>query len=291
MGRLPQGFMTSHRIRRAEAAAARKACDWLVTIRPDQLRDEHHIQRLFALGAFSAAHPRAFRVAGIDLPRVASTLPDFVWHSCPGDPFFAIAAGRLLARRSISLQTLEELRKGLCRVLFGDRQNAAATPLWADLLLEKGRGYQPQMPASNLPRLGTLLDGGREILIEACRVLMHASSCGTVPVAATHLIGVLRMLCVSYARNFDIQMVCRLLRTCAYLGIAETIQCTWAREWLLHQQQPDGRFGLLEVEASRAGRTLDTLDLYFVSTVEAVWTITELASPGVIVRRPQKASN
>jgi hypothetical protein len=113
---------------------------------------------------------------------------------------------------------------------------------------------------------------------------MHASSCGTVPLAAVHLNGVLPMLCVSYARSFDIQMVCRLLRSCAYLGIAGAIQCTWAREWLLHQQQQDGRFGLLEMEASRAGQRLDASDLYFVYTVEAVWTIAELNSRGVIVR-------
>jgi hypothetical protein len=115
---------------------------------------------------------------------------------------------------------------------------------------------------------------------------MHASSCGTVPVAAAHLTGALQMLCVSYARSYDVQMVCRLLRSCAYLGVAGAIQCTWAREWLLHQQQPDGRFGLLEVEASRAGRNLESFDLYFVGTVEAVWTIAELTSRGIIVRGP-----
>jgi hypothetical protein len=284
VGRVSQRFMTAQRILRREEAAARKACDWLVTIPPDQLSAEHHIQRLFALGAFSTAHPRAFRIANIDLRRLADALPEFVWHRCPGDPFFAVAAGRLLARRPVGLETFDELRKGLCGVLFPGEQNAAATPLWADLLLEKGKGYLPPKPAANLPELGTLLDGDREIVIEACRVLMHASSCGTVPVAAAHLDSALRMLCVSYARSFDIQMVCRLLRSCAYLGIAGAVQCAWAREWLLHQQQPDGRFGLLEMEALRAGRSPEALDLHFVCTVEAVWTIAELTSRGVIVR-------
>ena len=276
--------MTVQGILRREEAAARKGCDWLVTIPTDPLSAEQHIQRLFALGAFSAAHPRAFRLANIDLGRLAGALPEFVWHRCPGDPFFAVAAGRLLATQPVSLETFDELKKGLRSVLFGEEQDAAATPLWADLLLEKRNGYLPPKSAPDLPELGLLLDGDRETVIEACRVFMHASSCGTVPLAAVHLNGVLPMLCVSYARSFDIQMVCRLLRSCAYLGIAGAIQCTWAREWLLHQQQQDGRFGLLEMEASRAGQRLDASDLYFVYTVEAVWTIAELNSRGVIVR-------
>jgi hypothetical protein len=138
---------------------------------------------------------------------------------------------------------------------FGDEQNAAAMPLWTDLLLEKRKRRLPTKPAANLPELGTLLDGDREIVIESCGVLMHASSCGTVSLAAAHLNSGLPLLCVSYARSFDIQMVCRLLRSCAYLGIAGAIQCTWAREWLLHQQQRDGRFGLLEMEARAPDET------------------------------------
>lgn len=276
--------MTAQRIRRSEVTAARKGCEWLVTIPPDQLNAERHIQRLFAVTGFAAAHPGAFRVADMNLRRLAGALPGFAWHLCPGDPFFAVAAGRLLARRSIRLEIFDELRRGLCTVLFGDEQNAAATSLWADLLLKRVNGWVPSIPPSSLPELGTILDCDRESLIETCRVLMHASSCGTVSVAAAHLAGILPMLCVSYARSFDIQMVCRLLRTCAYVGITGAIQCTWAREWLLHQQHPDGRFGLLEVEASRAGRSLDALDLYFVCTVEAIWTIAELTSPGFIVR-------
>jgi hypothetical protein len=281
--------MTVQSILRREETAGRKGCDWLATIPPDQLSADQHIQRLFALGAFSAAHPRAFRLANIDLRRLAGALPEFVWHRCPGDPFFAVAASRLLARHPVGLETFDELRKGLRAVLFGEEQDGTATPLWADLLLEKGKSYLPPKPAENLPELGTLLDGDREIIIEACRVLMHASSCGTVPLAAAPLNSGLPMLCVSYARSFDIQMVCRLLRSCAYLGIAEAIQCTWAREWLLHQQQQDGRFGLLEMEASRAGKSLNASDLYFVCTVEAIWTIAELTSRGVIVRRARQS--
>jgi hypothetical protein len=280
--------MTPRRILRTEAAAARKGCNWLIAMPSNQLRTEHHIQRLFAVSTVSAAHPIVSGVAGMNLRQLAGAVPAFVWHRCPADPFFAIAACRLLARRSVELASLEELKKGLRTVLFGDEQNAAATRLWADLLLEKRRGDLPGMPESKLPELGTILDGNREALIEACRVLMHESSCGTVPVAAAHLVGALPMLCVSYARSFDIQMVCRLLRSCAYLGISETIQCIWAREWLLHQQHPDGRFGLLEVEASRAGRNLDALDLQFVCTIEAIWTLAELACPGVIVRGASK---
>ncbi len=135
--------MTVQRILRREETAGRKGCDWLATIPPDQLSAEQHIQRLFALGAFSAAHLRAFRLANIDLRRLAGALPEFVWHRCPGDPFFAVAASRLLARHPVGLETFDELRKGLRAVLFGEEQDGTATPLWADLLLEKGKSYLP----------------------------------------------------------------------------------------------------------------------------------------------------
>jgi hypothetical protein len=272
-------------ISRAEIRSARKACEWLARIPSDRLTAEQHIQRIFVVSAFAIARPAVFRKTKIDLTRLASELPKFPWRRSPGDPFFAIAAYRLLTSLSIITETLAEITKAVQSVLFGVEQNELATPLWADLLLPRdGNGHVPSASAPNLADLATLLGGDRELVMETCRVLMHTSCCGTIPVQAPHLDSALPLLCVSYARSFDVEAVCRLLRACAYIGIGGSTQCRWAREWLLHQQQSDGRFGLLDLEAQRGGWSSEPVDLNLLPTMEALWSLSELTSPGILVR-------
>ncbi|HEY6344769.1 MAG TPA: hypothetical protein VIY49_25005 [Bryobacteraceae bacterium] len=212
-------------------------------------------------------------------------MPKFALRRCPGDPFFAVAAHRLLTSLGLSAETLAEVTKAVQTILFGVEQNELATPLWANLLLPTdGNGNLPFVSAPNLADLATLLGGDRELVMETCRVLMHTSCCGTIPVQAPHLDSALPLLCVSYARSFDVEAVCRLLRACAYIGIADSTQCRWARAWLLHQQQSDGRFGLLDLEAQRGGWSSEPVDLNLLPTMEALWTLTELMSPSILVR-------
>jgi hypothetical protein len=282
-------------ISRTEIHPARKGCEWLAGIPSSRLTVEQHIQRIFVVSAFALAHPAVFRKTKIDLSRLAGELPRFPPRLCPGDPFFAIAAHRLLTSLGVMTEALGEATKAVQSVLFGVEQNELATPLWADLLLPgDGNSHLPPkpLPAQRAPRRGsesdvadlaTLLGGNRELVMETCRVLMHTSCCGTIPVPASHLDSALPLLCVSYARNFDMQAVCRLLRACAYIGVAGSTQCRWAREWLLHQQQSDGRFGLLDLEAQRGGWSSEPVDLNLLPTMEALWSLTELTSPGILV--------
>jgi hypothetical protein len=277
--------MTGTDVSLAEIRSSGKACEWLAGINSNRLTAEQHIQRIFVVCAFAAARPAVFNKTKIDLGRLTSGLPKFPWFRCPGDPFFAIAAHRLLTALGVSTETLSEVKKGVQSILFGAEPNESATPLWADLLLPaKGSGRFPFVSAPNLPDFATLLGGDRELAMETCRVLMHTSSCGTVPVQAQQLDSALSLLSVSYARSFDLQAVCRLLRACAYVGIVGSTECRWAREWLLHQQQSDGRFGLLDLEAQRGGWSPEPVDLNFLPTVEALWSLTEIGSPGILVR-------
>jgi hypothetical protein len=283
-------------ITRTEIHSARKACEWLARIPSDRLAAEQRIQRIFVVSAFAIAQPAFFRKSKIDLSRLASELPnippEFPWPRCPGDPFFVIAAHRLLTSLGLNSETLAEVTKAVQSVLFGAEQSELATPLWADLLLPgDGNGHLPPKPLpdgrgseSDPGDLATLLGGDRELVMETCRVLMHSSCCGTIPVQAPQLDSALPLLCVSYARSFDVEAVCRLLRACAYIGIAGSTQCRWAREWLLHQQQSDGRFGLLDLEAQRGGWSSEPVDLNLLPTMEALWSLTELTSPGILVR-------
>jgi hypothetical protein len=272
-------------INRTEIHSARKACEWLARIPSGRLTAEQHIQRIFVVSAFAIARPAVFRKTRVDLSRLASELPRFPASRCPGDPFFAIAAHRLLTSLGVVTDGFAEVTKAVQSVLFGDEQNELATPLWADLLLPGDEnGHLPFISAPNLADLATLLGGDRELVMETCRVLMHASCCGTIPVQAPHLDSALPLLCVSYARSFDVEAVCRLLRACTYIGIADSTQCRSAREWLLHQQQSDGRFGLLDLEAQRGGWSSEPVDLNLLPTMEALWSLTELASPGLLVR-------
>jgi hypothetical protein len=269
-------------ISRTETHSARKACEWLARIPPSRLTAEQHIQRIFVVSAFAIARPTVFLRTKIDLSRLASELPEFPSRCCPGDPFFAIAAHRLLTSLGIMSEALAEITKAVQGVLFGVEQNELATPLWAALLLPKDGNSRLPFVSANLADLATLVGGDRELVMETCRVLMHTSCCGTIPVQAPHLDSALPLLCVSYARSFDVQAVCRLLRACAYIGIAGSTQCRWAREWLLHQQQSDGRFGLLDLEAQRGGWSSEPVDLNLLPTMEALWSLTELTSPGIL---------
>jgi hypothetical protein len=267
---------------RAEKDSARKACEWLAKIPSDRLTAEQHIQRIFVVSAFAIARPAVFRKTKIELGRLAGELPKFPFGRFPGDPFFAVAGHRLLTCLGVSAETLAEVTKAVQSVLFGIEQNELATPLWAGLLFGKDRSSF--LAAPNPADLATLLGGDRELVMETCRVLMHISCCGTIPVQAPHLHSALPLLCVSYARSFDVEAVCRLLRACAYIGIGDSTQCRWAREWLLHQQQSDGRFGMLDLEAHRGGWSSEPVDLNLLPTLEALWSLTELASPGILVR-------
>jgi hypothetical protein len=267
-----------------EITCAKKACKWLLNIESGQLTSEQHIHRIFGVSTVAAADTDLSSRWKPQMRKLLAGFPDFLWPRCPGDPFFAVATYRLLVRLDVRADSLEQVAKGIGGILFGIGGSVAASALWADLLPEKAGCYSPPGQPAKFCDLNELLDGNREILIETCRSLMHTSSCGTIPVSATHLETVLPMLCVSYARSFDIQAVCGLLRACVYLQQANSIHCRWAREWLLGQQQRDGRFGLLEIEAQRAGWSIDVVSLYLVPTIEAVWTLAELRRPGVLVR-------
>ena len=265
-----------------ETRALVKACGWLAGLTIDSKDSERHVQRLFAICAGQAVHESLVFRRRQAVVRCAGKLPAFDWFDYPGDPFIAAAAHVLLLRSGIHVVSLAELSDGLAGVLR-DSASVPQSPLLCDLLaVPECPGTGMALDNISFPCVDSLVSGGRDVVLEACRVLMHRSACGTREVQAADFRQVLPLLCITYARTFDIATVCALLRACAYLCVAETRQCRWAREWLLHQQQPDGRFGLLYPEARRGGWDAEAWETYFIATIEAVWTLAELLKPGFL---------
>ena len=87
-------------------------------------------------------------------------------------------------------------------------------------------------------------------------------------------------LAFSYARDWDIEVACSVLRACVYLNCEREPACQWTLEWLLDQQQADGRFGLLQAEAKKCGWSAEDWCPHFDRTVHALWALSELTGKG-----------
>lgn len=128
-----------------------------------------------------------------------------------------------------------------------------------------------------LPALHELVTEGREEILELCRLITMTTALGAKQVEHGEAMSVLPALAFSYARDWDLEVCCALLRACAYLRLAAAPECRWSCEWLLDQQHSDGRFGLLRAEAERCGWNPDDWPPYFEKTIHAVWALSEIA--------------
>ena len=92
------------------------------------------------------------------------------------------------------------------------------------------------------------------------------------------------MLC--YLRQYNLEMGTLLLRTMNYLHLQD-IAFSTALNFVLMQQQPDGRFGFLGPEASQLRSTKpqfnEEFDLYLPLTVSCLWAIAETTNPDFIL--------
>jgi hypothetical protein len=184
--------------------------------------------------------------------------------------------------------SLSALNKAYCTIIRGEESVfASKLGMICDLLRRNG-GVPAEMGGRQwcFPDSATLVSASRGEVIEVCRMVMMATSCGLLPLEVAELPVILPALALSYARDWDIECSCALLRTCAYLRIADASACRWARDWLLDQQQSDGRFGFVTgpSETEEAGWCSSVGP-----TVNAVWTIAELNHTGFILRSPDLA--
>lgn len=239
---------------------------------------EIQFQRLFALWASSLGR------ADTSLGSYGRLLPQFPWFEYKGDPLPAVAAHRALLLAGFRHSSLAALNDGYGRLL--SQEGTSDSELIHDLvLLNVGNlplvESPPKMPL--IPALAEFVTSDRAAAIEVCRRITVSTSCGTRHLEPGEISVVLPFMCFSYAKQWDIEMTCILLRTCTYLGLSNSQACEWAREWILDQQQEDGRFGLFAPEAYRGGWNPADWHLYWGATVNAIWTIAELNQPGFML--------
>ena len=86
-------------------------------------------------------------------------------------------------------------------------------------------------------------------------------------------------------RDYDLEMGTILLRTICYLDLPRTKAIDLAIEFLIDQQQSDGRFGYLAIESAGIARSTElgsvdiTSKLYLPITVACLWSLAETLVP------------
>jgi hypothetical protein len=242
---------------------------------------EAQIERLFGMWACAAGPARSGRTMTV-LHRHARKLGQFDWFRYQSDPVPALAVYRAMKSTGLDHDSLSALNAGYCAILR-DEGTVVASKLGmvCDLLrLNGGDPAQVGERQSCLPGLAALVTASRSEVIEVCRIVMMATSCGLLPPGTSELPVMLPALALSYARDWDIECSCALLRACAYLHISDAPACLWTRDWLLDQQQSDGRFGFV----TQPGETEEAdWSLSIGPTVSAVWAIAELNHTGFIL--------
>lgn len=272
-------------MRARERRALAKAGKWLAgLVHAAEPSLEAQIERLFGMWACVAGSGSS-RSQMTALQRHIRKLGQFDWFRYQSDPVPALAVYRAMKSAGLDHASLNALNGGYCAILR-DEGTAVASKLGMVCDLLRRNGGDPVEVGerqSCFPDLAALVTASRGEVIEMCRIVMMATSCGLLPFGATELPAILPALAFSYARDWDIECSCALLRACAYLHISDAPACRWTRDWLLDQQQSDGRFGLVTQLSETEEATWSSSAG---PTVSAVWGIAELNHTGFIFSSP-----
>jgi hypothetical protein len=235
---------------------------------------------MIGLHCAAASCPDSMRI-DLSLRRFAKELPQFEPSEYEGDPVLALTVHAVLWQRGMLHSSLQKLGSFYAEIL--SRQANPLSPqllLSRELLILGGHCVDRTVGRDNtLPTASALVGGSREEILGVCARVAALSGWGRFPVAIGSLGSIFQALCISYARDWDIEVVSNLLRACAHLRIHTHLACTWAVEWLLDQQQNEGSFGLFAPEARLAQKDPNDWTLRFLPTVEVLWTLAELAGP------------
>jgi hypothetical protein len=267
-------------LHRKRAAIARH---WLADLSLPSNATEAHIQRLFGIcAALVLGGKTSPIVARRQLQELVAQLRPFIWFRYTGDPIFALAVHRMLAQRQIFHESLQHYYDG-CKNLPVPQGSGfdVRHSLFFDLC-DKQRPH-PTLISAPMPLIASLVQDGRSALLDVCRMIMTATSCGIHQMDVSDLPSILPKLGCSYATDWDMAATCILVRTCAYLGVSDAPPCRAAKSWLLDQQRSDGRFGLLLPKDCQDKQDSGETDSDFLPTVDALWTLAEIHRPGFML--------
>jgi hypothetical protein len=255
--------------------------DWLSNLSLSAQATELHIQRLFGFCAALTLDSAVSVTAHRRLKQLVTQLQPFDWMHYTGDPIFALAVHRMLARREIFHQSLNDYYLGCKRLSLRQISEVKKTNnLFFDLCSKPSS----RCVSVKTPLVDALMKDSRSGILKMCRTIMVATSCGLHKFELDDgFYDILPKLCCSFATDWDLAATCILARTCAYLGLATVYSCHAARSWLLDQQRSDGCFGLLIPKNVQSKRDDDSINNDFLSTIDVLWTLAEMHNPGFML--------
>lgn len=256
---------------------------WLIYVDIPETDVSSHLQRLFAVAIAGKT------VGGRINPRTIATLKALATQIKPFslaevDPFSLMLAVSVLRPSGVTHASINEGVRNLIALLETERFAPREFDLIRSLVVrwktEQSRD-SAKVSRVEMPLLRELLLGDRDSVLEFCRLAMSQTSFGTVRVDSRAL-GWLPSLALSYAMDGDMNCVNALVRCCLYYRVVQSKSFGWSVEWLMDQQQSDGRIGA--VVATGDETVSHRRDVSFGPTVDLLWTTQELLDCGFLIR-------
>jgi hypothetical protein len=270
---------------RRELRAAERAQNWISKIPITSGSLESQLLVLLALNAAAVINPKLRKRVESATRNIGMHLPPCTLSQYRGDPTLAMAVQALLIKVGVEQADLQSFASAYAEALNLSK-TAPGPELALVALLVRSCGFEVLEPLTQpfvLASATELMTADRKQILETCRLIAMLTGCGTRHVQVGDLPLVLPSLCISYAADWDLEVVCTLLRTNVYLGTMPHPACRWALEWLLDQQQDNGCFGLFAPEARHSGRDPNSWQLYFHPTVSALFSIAETIKTGFLI--------
>jgi hypothetical protein len=265
------------------AFALARTFNWLCELPLTCSDPVSQLLRLFALSAIDAERTPDNDAA---LRQFGAAIPQFEVDAVSIDPVLALSTHRALRVRGVEHPSLNALVDAYGSVLSCDSAGVGEElALVAYLCRLCGLDVpEPRPSPERVPHsLIALMTGDRSEMLEVCRLVLMISACGVRQIEWGDVSLILPGLALSYAMEWDVEAVTTLLRTCVYASVANEPSCGWALEWLLDQQEADGRFGLLAPESVKMRQEPADWKAYLAPTVSAVWCLSEMKRPGFLV--------
>jgi len=268
--------------------AATRALDWLILA--------WICETGFGSGPGGAATPLSRRIAGAVAQRLADTNARQAFNELLGcDPLRTTLARGVLRCNGVSCSILDMFTNGLARSLAarGEEEDADRAELCETRLLLslQGMGSPPPRQALDGVTLGTMLEllqASEPVIQEIATRIALASAYGTGDLVMTSetremLTTSLSVWLLDFARKYKLDLVSLLVRSLAYLGVADHAPARQAVAFMLAQLHPAGRFGFFGPEVARAhkkeGSFDESVELYLPTTLACMWALAECRDP------------
>lgn len=263
----------------------------------------YQLQALFGLWLADKA---GILSAGSWVDARASETRDAVAHECERgsfDPYTYDAKLLLLCHMAMRERGFASAHLGaFCNEIADAMEGMSVIPrrLAGEALLLESMGETPIGETGRIeagfPALGgSLLRADSASLREICSSIAALSLFGaraltsrdTASFSVTMPIVLLQKL-----REYDLTLAASVLRALKYLSVNAREEIEFATEYLICQQQMDGRFGYYARELSEKARLENAdLDLYLPVTVSVLWSLIEAWVPGFsLVERRNEAA-